>query len=149
MIRIATAALLHTHNQYLVNASQKPYATGHGLVVLARRQEHSALDLFPAIQQLFAEAVTLKNPLVKAQVMVVLMAGLDNADDTATPGYYASECAKNLVDFKGDYPTREAFWKSMFYGSCQSMSCERYLVGGVRELHGQAEAWLFKRGLRG
>lgn len=116
-----------------------------------RRAAASCLANFSIVQKIIADAAKLKNAVVRAQVLEIIRCGLENADDTATVGGYAHESKLNLVDFVKDYPTREAYWESMFYGSAASMSTERrWLIDATgHELHGVARRWLLARGLLG
>lgn len=98
--------------------------------VLARRQAHTAINDHADIQAIFAAALLLKNATAKAQVMDVLMAGLDNADDSAFDSYGKFEQA--------DYPNRSDFWAAMFYGSCSGLN--EY----ARDK--RAQNWLSRRG---
>lgn len=106
------------------------------IAVLVRRQDHSAINDHADIQAIFAAALLLKNATVKEQVMRVLLGGLDNADDSAYDSYDKHRQA--------DYPNRSEYWAAMFYGTCQSLTCERDYVN-----NGHARHWLFARGLMG
>jgi hypothetical protein len=116
--------------------------------IAAQRAAVSCLSQFQDIQKIIREAASLKHETVRHQVQEIIRCGLENADDTCAESCYARECERDFVDFKTDYPTRAAWWESMFYGSAQSMSTEgRYLFG--RDLHGNARRWLQRRGLMG
>lgn len=103
--------------------------------VLARRQAHTAINDHADIQAIFAAALLLKNATVRAQVMDVLMAGLDNADDSAFDSFGRIEQA--------DYAhhgskAKSEFWRDMFYGSCSGLN--EY----ARDK--RAQNWLSRRG---
>jgi len=112
-----------------------------GLMLLIRRQSNTYIDRFPVIQNIFADALSLKNKTVRDQVMSVLMAGLDNADDSAFDSYRGAE--------QKEYPSRDLFWEAMFYSSCQSASCFPREMHEVDSFDGRALRWLHKRGLLG
>lgn len=116
--------------------------------IAAQRAQVSCLSQFAEIQKIISDAATIKNETVRHQVQEIIRCGLENADDTCAESVYAKECDRDLVDFKRDFPTRAAWWKSMFYSSAQGMSTEgRYLFG--REMHGNARRWFERRGLMG
>ena len=104
--------------------------------LLTRRQNHSAISECIDIQQFFADAMRIHNASVRAQVLDVLMSGLDNADDSAYDTYGELE--------RLEFGSRTKFWNHMFVTTCQSVSTERGAV-----TNGHARRWLARRGLMG
>lgn len=115
-----------------------------------RRARNNCLAQHPDLVNLINAARSLKNPTVRHQVQEIIRCGLENADDTCSEAEYARECADPRWgrDFTCGSPNRAAWWRSMFYTSAQSCTCDaRYIIGC--ELNGHAKRWLHQRGLMG
>lgn len=113
-----------------------------------RRATVSCLAQFPDVQKFIAEAAKLKNAKVREQVQEMIRCGLENADDSCSEGEYARESKANLVFFVSEHPTRAIWWRSMFFVSVASCTCDaRHIIGCP--LSGAAKNWLLKRGLLG